>query len=550
MRTPESDVLVLLDGTVVDGTGAPPHRAHVRIVAGRVESISEERPTLAGARAIDASGCVVCPGFIDIHGHSDLAFVHPESSALLAPFLRQGITTQVVGNCGIGVAPAPVERREILAAFMALIAPPDTHWGWTTFAGYLRTVESTSPPLNFAPLASHGAIRCAVLGGRSGPARGAALEAMIDELQAALAAGAFGLSAGLIYPPGMWADTAELVALCRHVAAADKVFTCHVRGSSELAVDAERELIEIARGSGVRVQHSHHEAFGRPYWERALETLRMEDEARAAGIDVASDVIPYHAVNTSLVAIFPPWALEGGVRALIARLGDRETSARIAREIHTRVPAWPPWEDGWAHNLVRAGGWNNIVILQADSAAHAHWIGRDLATIALSEGRSPFACAAEITIAGGGNVMARYHAISGTAGEDDVLRALVTDPHSAVGIDVILKGEGVPHPGGHGAIPRLLGTYARDRGWLSLSEAVRKVTSIPARRIHLSNRGVLLPGAAADVVVFDSETIAERGTYDDPGLPPEGISYVIVNGVVAVEDDEIIISGAGAVLRG
>ncbi len=275
----------------------------------------------------------------------------------------------------------------------------------------------------------------------------------------------------------------------------------------------------------------------------------MEDQARAAGIDVASDVIPYHAVNTTLLAIFPPWALAGGVQALLERLGDDQQRERIEREIREREARWPPWEDGWAHNLVRAGGWDNVVLLQAAGGRHDRWLGRSLSAIARDEGSTPFRCACEVVRSTGGEAMARYHAISGAPGDDGVLRELLSHPAHSVAVDVILKGQGVAHPGGYGALPRLLGHYARDERWFGLSAGIRKATSLPADRLGLADRGRIGPGMAADLVVFEPETVSDKGSWDRPDRPPGGIRTVVVNGRLAVADGRIAEGGAGRVLR-
>ena len=543
-----SDRTVIRDATVYDGTAAPPAPADLVVQGDRIVAIVPPR-TARGDTIIDACGLCACPGFIDIHGHSDMVLSHPDAPDLLAPFLHQGITTQVVGNCGLGVAPAPAARRGTLAAFMSLILPQRFVFDWESFDEYLNALDAGPPPLNVVPLVAHGALRCAVLGGRAGPAGGTELRQIAALLDDALAAGAFGLSAGLIYPPGMWADTDELVELCSRVKAADGLFACHVRGSSELALEAEAELLEIGARTGVRLQHSHHEAFGPGYWHLARETLRMEDAARRNGIDIGSDVIPYHAVNTTLLAVFPPWALAGGATALVQRLGDPRLRAKIETEIHQREPRWPPWDEGWAHNLVRAGGWDNVVILQAASEQHAGWLGRSLTDIARDEDRTPFDCAAEITRASGGDVMARYHAINGAPGDDGVLRELLSHPAHAVGVDAILKGAGVAHPGGYGAMPRLLGLYAREETWFPLTEAIRKVTSLPASRLRLSGRGRLAPGYAADIVLFDRDEIGEQGTYEAPDRPPQGIHTVILNGRIVLREAALVHGRSGRVLR-
>jgi N-acyl-D-aspartate/D-glutamate deacylase len=531
-----------------DGTGKAATAADVVIEGGYVAAILPPGTAPASGRSVEAEGLCLAPGFVDIHSHSDGALAHPAAAELLEPFLLQGITTQVIGNCGLGIAPAPPERRRELAAFMALIIPEGMDFAWASFAEYLDYLEARPLPLNVAALAPHGSLRCSVTGAESGPARGTALDRIGDALRAALDAGAFGLSAGLIYPPGMWADTEELVELCRVVAAAEGVFACHVRGSSELAIDAERELLEIGARTGVRLQHSHHEAFGPGYWNLARETLQMEDAARRKGIDVASDVVPYHAVNTTLLAILPPWCLAGGIEALCARLAQPQLLARIDDEVHHRVPTWPPWDDGWAHNLVRAGGWDDIVPLQARSESHCGWLGRNLAETAAREAKSPFQCAVELIVASEGDVMARYHGISGAPGDEGTLRELLAHPHHSIGVDVILKGTGVAHPGGFGAMPRVLGHYGRDAGWLDTATAVRKVTSQPADRIGIP-RGRIEVGADADLVLFDPATVGERGTYAQPDRPPRGIEHVFLNGTQVVSQGTLIAHGGGRVLR-
>jgi N-acyl-D-aspartate/D-glutamate deacylase len=545
---PTTKSFQLRNASVHAGHGAPARAGDVLVADGVVAAVLPPGSAGQADQIIDADGLSLAPGFIDIHAHSDGALAHPEAAELLEPFLLQGITTQVIGNCGLGVAPAPAARRAELAAFMALIIPDGMNFEWASFDEYLTYLDARPLPFNVAALAPHGSLRCAVAGTAPGPARGATLASIRQDLKAALAAGAYGLSAGLIYPPGMWADTDELVDLCHEVAAVDAVFACHVRGSSELAIEAERELLDIGAQTGVRLQHSHHEAFGPGYWHLARETLSMEDKARAGGIDVASDVVPYHAVNTSLLAVFPPWSLEGGVDALCRRLQQPEVCARIDSEVHHRVPVWPPWDDGWAHNLVRAGGWDNIVPLQARSAGHAAWLGRSLSATAAAEGRTPFQCAAELTIASAGDVMARYHGISGAPGDEGMLRELLTHPHHAIGVDVILKGAGVAHPGGFGAMPRVMGHYARDSGWLDVAEAIRKVTSQPADRIGLV-RGRVVPGAPADLVLFEPETIGERGSYAHPDRAPGGVEHVFVNGTHVVARGEVRAHDAGQVLR-
>jgi N-acyl-D-aspartate/D-glutamate deacylase len=371
---------------------------------------------------------------------------------------------------------------------------------------------------------------------------------MRDALAAGLDAGAFGLSVGLIYPPGMYSDTDELVALAEVVAARDGLVTAHVRGSSELLLDATRELVDIARRSGARVHHSHLEAVGERFWPDVRRVLALEDEARREGLRVSHDVFPYTRAATMMSAIFPPWSLEGGVPALLDRLVDPGTSERVRDDIERRVPAWPPWEPGgWPHNLVGAVGWDGILVASVGSG-ESPAVGRSLADLARDSGSDPYRVVVDLMRAEDGRVGQQVAEISGREDRLDALLAILAHPAAAVVSDAEDYGRGAPHPAHAGAFARAL-RLARELDLAPLPEMVRRMTSHPASIVGLADRGVLRPGAWADLVVFDPAVVADRATWSEPRLPADGIRNVLVNGVPVVREGIYTGGLAGRVLR-
>jgi N-acyl-D-amino-acid deacylase len=286
----------------------------------------------------------------------------------------------------------------------------------------------------------------------------------------------------------------------------------------------------------VRVEHSHSEAFGRVHWPKVKDTMRLDEEARSEGTDIAFDVIPYTAANTYLTAIFPPWSLEGGVPKLIERLSDEKTRAKIRHDVEHKIPEWPPWKPGgWPHNLVEATGWGNIHLLYASSEKNGKLLGKSLAEIGGLLGKHPFDAAADLLIEERGDAMALYMGVSGDLEDEGYLKQLLRHPLASIGPDAIVTGKGIPHPAAYGSFPRVIGRYGRDMGLFTIEEAVRKMTSLPSQRMGLEERGLLLRGNFADIVVFNPETIIDNATYTDPFQRPTGIEYVLINGKLIVE---------------
>lgn len=526
---------IVKNGKIIDGTGNPWYSADIGVEGERICEIGLLSASSADL-VIDASGLFVSPGFIDIHSHSDLVCTLPDNAEILSPFVRQGTTTQVIGNCGISPSPVNKDSLPLMKGYLALITARDIPWNWSSFADYLAILEKTGVAMNVASLVGQGAIRFSVMGAKSEEPTKNEREEMRTLLAQTMEQGAIGMSAGLIYPPGMWTTTEDLIDLCYVVARYGGVFTCHVRGSSETAIESEREIIEIGRKTGVRVEHSHSEAFGKAHWPKVKETIRLDEKARSEGIDIAFDVIPYTTANTYLTAIFPPWSLEGGVPKLIERLSDKETRAKIRHDVEHKIPEWPPWKPGgWPHNLVEATGWENISLLYLGSQKNQKLLGKSLAEIGKLQGKHPFDAAADLAIEEKGDIMALYAGVSGDLTDEEHMKLLLRHPLASIAPDAILVGKGIPHPAAYGSFPRVVGRYGRDMRLFTIEEAVRKMTSLPSQRMGLKERGPLLKGNFADIVAFKPETIIDNATYDNPFQFPTGIEYVLVNGKLVVE---------------
>jgi N-acyl-D-amino-acid deacylase len=542
--------LVIQGGRLVDGSGGPPTRGDIGISGGRITGIGELGSADASTR-LDATGLMVAPGFIDIHSHSDFLVPAQEHGEILAPFLGQGITTIVTGNCGYSPAPVNPATADELDSYTTFLRGPDLPRAWDTFGSYLAYLDERGVAMNVVPLVAHGALRIHEVGFQGRELQPDEQARMRRNLEQSLEEGAFGLSSGLLYAPGIFAPPEEIQALAGGLKAYDGIYTSHIRGSSETLLSATKEVIRVGEMNGVATQHSHIEAFGKAHWPKIDAIIELHERARERGVDTGFDVIPYVAANTTLLAIFPPWALAGGVDGLLARLRDPGQRERIARSIDEDIPGWPCWIPGaWPHNLAEATGWDNIGLLWVESEANKGLEGKTIPQIANERGTDAFEAAADVVLEENGHAMALYVGVSGDLNDDAGLRKLLSHPWASFETDAILTGRGVPHPAAYGAFPRVLGHFARDEGLFSVEEAVRKMTSLPAERLGLRGRGWLKEGYAADVVVFDPATVADRTSYQDPIAAPAGIEYVLVNGDVVVERGTVDTQlRAGSVLR-
>jgi N-acyl-D-amino-acid deacylase len=512
--------VVLAGGSVLDGSGAAAFVADVGIRDGAIEAVGELGDADALER-VDISGRCVAPGFIDVHTHSDLApLLDDEHAYLRLATLRQGVTTEICGNCGFSVFPAPKKNRADLQRHVRVLFGPEAD-AYPSLDDYRAAVERNGLVTNLATLVGHGTLRAGVVGFADRAADSSELHAMCAATARALDDGAVGLSSGLVYAPGLYAPTEEVIELARAAAERGRPYVTHMRNEADNVDAAIDEALRIGAESGAAVQISHHKVAGQKNWGRTVETLAQIDRARSAGLDVTLDVYPYTAGSTILTSLLPPWANDGGIEALLARLASVETRDRIRRDLSRGLERWQRLVEG-------EEAWENVRI--ATAPRHPAYEGRTVRAIAEAEGVDPVDLVADLLRAESGRVTV----ILAIMAEEDVERVLAS-PLAMIGSDGIpLPGK--LHPRWAGTFVRVLGRYVRERGLMTLEEAVHKMTGLPAERFGLERRGRVAAGMAADLVVFDSATVEDTATYDDPLLPPRGVQHVLVNGRFGVRD--------------
>ena len=521
--------LVIAGGSVVDGTGARAAPNDLYVADGTIARVAPHADAHPGWTVLDARGLTLAPGFIDAHSHADFA---PFLASDDGTKILQGVTTEVVGNCGFSLAPTTDAHRDLVASTIeARLAEVPTGDG--SFAAYLAAADARGYVTNVAPLVGHGTLRIAALGldAREPTAHEAAhMAALLDE---ALDAGAFGLSTGLIYPPGVFSDTAELVALARRLRP-NTVYASHLRSESDALLDAVAEALAIGERAGARVQLSHHKAAGRRNWGKTRASLALVAAARSRGVDVYQDVYPYVAGSTHLSAVLPPAFHVGGAAATLARLRDETELRRLRDVLANDAPGFD--------NLLAMAGYDDILLATTGSG---RFEGRSLREVAVALGVEPFDALVRVLVDEGLDVTMTIFVMA----EDDVERVLCDD-FTAIGSDGGFAGAGgKPHPRLFGTFPRVLGEYVRRRGTLSLESAIRKMTSLPAHIFGLADRGTLQPGRVADIVAFDRATVDDDLDYRDPVRSPRGIAWVMQRGAVVVREGRYLGPRRGVRLR-
>ncbi|MBI5878588.1 MAG: D-aminoacylase [Chloroflexi bacterium] len=520
--------LVLRGGKILDGTGSGMRDGDVCIRGERIVAIGD-RHGEGAVRVIDVDGMLITPGFVDVHSHYDgllLADI-PDSSAVM-----QGVTTLVVGNCGFSPAPVNALFRDLLLAQMDAILG-GVEFTWTTFGGYLDTLEAKHPPVNTAALVGHNAVRVAAMGFEMRQARMDELETMRRYVAEAMESGAAGLSTGLVYPPGTFANTSEVVELARVVKKYGGIYTSHIRNEANKLIDAVQEAITIGEESGVPVQISHCKVSGSTNWGQSGRLIQTIHDARARGLDVTGDQYPYIAGSTMLSTLLPPWAHEGGVPETMIRLRSAEMRSKMRHDMLNGVGDW------W--NPSRNTTWDKVMI--AASPFKPEIEGKTLERLAQEAQTDPFTVLFDLLL----ETQSRILMVIFMMHEDDV-KTIMRDPQIMVGTDALGTGSR-PHPRAYGTYPRILSKYVREEHVIELPEAIRKMTSFPAQRFAMKDRGVLREGAYADVVVFDPKTVKDEATFEDPIQQPKGIPYVLVNGTMAIEDGKVTAARSGKVLR-
>ncbi len=520
---------VVAGGTVIDGTGAPSEPRDIFIIDGTIESVRPHSDLHTGWNVISAAGATIAPGFIDVHSHADFApFLRDDDTSKIL----QGVTTEVVGNCGFSLAPTTAERRNFLATtFEPRLSALNANDG--SLAEYLTASDRRGYVTNYAPLVGHGTLRIAALGMDARDPTRDELGHMCAMLEEALDAGAFGLSSGLIYPPGMFCATPELVSLAQRLRP-HTLYASHLRSETGGLLDAVAEALLIGESAGVRVQLSHHKAAGRSNWGKTRDSLALIAAARARGIDVYQDVYPYVAGSTHLSAVLPPQFHAGGAAATLARLRDEHELSRLAALIEHGTPGF--------ENLIAAAGYDGILIA---TTASGRFQGMTVNEVGRECGIDPLRALVHVLVEEQLDVTMTIFLMN----EDDVERVL-TDPHTAIGSDgAFARAGGKPHPRLFGTFPRVLGTYARERGALSLESAVNKMTGLAAHIFRLSDRGTLAPGKVADLVAFDAATVSDDLDYRDPVRPPRGITWVMQRGRTVVRGRHYVGPRSGERLR-
>jgi len=492
---------------ILDGSGSPAFRADIGLEGDRIAEIGDLSAATDGM-VIDGTGLIAAPGFIDMHSHSDFTLpINPRAESKV----RQGVTTEVIGQCGS--SPAPIDPK---SGEGVMANHPDLPWEWTTFGEYLDYLRQQGLSLNVVPLVGHGVIRGTGMGlaDRAPTADDmAAMKRLIDQ---AMDEGAWGLSTGLIYPPSVYAATDELVELSRVVAGRGGFYFSHIRGEGATLLKAVAEAIEIGEQAGLPVQIAHFKASGPENWSLLPQALALVDDARARGLDVAADRYPYVASSTGLSAQLPAWAHDGGRTALLERLQVSDSRQRILAEL-----------------TARSSYWDKIVITHSPNRPEFETLS--VAEIAEQRGADPAETAVNILLEADARVSVVHFGMS-----EENLRTVLRHPAIMIGSDGSARipegplGEGKAHPRSYGTFPRVLGKYVREEGVLSLPQAVRKMTGLPAERIGLSDRGHLVKGLRADLVLFNPDTVRDRATFAEPYQYPAGIEYVFVNGLAVV----------------
>lgn len=526
--------LLIRDIEVIDGTGAARYRADVVIDGGRIARIAPPG-TVAGADRIldEGENLVLTPGFIDMHAHSDLHLLLEPGHF---PKLSQGITTEVIGQDGLSYAPiddaALAEVRRQIAGWNG--NPADFDFSWRTVAEYLDRLDASGITPNAAYLVPQGTLRLMVVGNEKRAATPAEIARMREILAQALREGAVGMSSGLTYTPGMYADTSELAALCEVVAEFGGFYAPHTRSYGAGALDAYAEMIELARRTGCALHLTHATMNFGENRGRAPELLAMIDAALADGCDISLDTYPYLPGSTTLSALLPSWAMSGGPDAALARLRDPAERERIVADVNVHG------SDG-CHGVIVE--WETIQISGVGHRELDEYVGRTVAQIATDTGREPVEVFFDLLTRDQLATTILQH-----VGHEENVRAIMRHHRHMGGSDALLVGER-PHPRAWGTFPRYLGRYTRELGVLELEDCVHHLTGRPAERLRLHERGLVREGYAADLVLFDPATVIDKATFDNPKQQAAGLPYVLVNGEFALDAGTPTGIRAGRALR-
>ncbi|MFC6724228.1 amidohydrolase family protein [Halobium palmae] len=525
----------LTNARVVDGTGAPWFRGSVGVRDGEIVDVTRvPDPDWDAETVLDVDESVVAPGFVDTHSHSDLELFDDPT---LAPKIRQGITTELLGQDGFSMAPMYREggAEEWADQLSGLAGRTDREWTWGGVDAYLDAIEEGGVAPNVGTLVGHGTVRFTTMGMADRDPSDEELNEMAELVSEALDDGAFGLSTALVITPCSYAGTEEITRLAERLGPYGRPFVAHIRSERGDIWEALDEFVGVGADVGVPLHLSHFKLGGPPQHGKVDRALGLVEAARERGIDFTADQYPYTASNTLLSYVLPPWVHAGGPEQTLSYLRDDEARERIRRDVEeNRI-------DGW-DNPGAYSGWENVVVASVESEENEHLEGTTVEALATEWETEPILAVCDLLAEESLGVSCVNHFIDG----DDVAAILESER-----VNVITDGlfGGKPHPRVYGAFPRVLGTYVRERNLVSLEEAVRKMTSLPARTVGLDRKGVVRPGMDADLVAFDDEVVSSPATYDDPKQYPRGIRHVLVDGEFVVRDTEVTGRTPGQALR-
>jgi N-acyl-D-amino-acid deacylase len=532
----ESYDVIIRNGKIIDGSGNPWVSGDIAIRGNRITKIGKLEDATA-ERVIDARGLVVSPGFIDMLGQSEMALLIDNRSLSK---LSQGITTEITGE-GQSIAPQD-------ALTMATLQPELDHFGlkidWTDLAGYFQRLGKTRTPLNIGTYVGAAQVREAVLGDVDRAPTAEELDKMKALVANAMQQGALGVSTALIYPPGHYAKTDELIELAKVAGQYGGIYATHMRSEGQSETEAIEEALRIGREGHLPVEIFHLKVIGKPRWGSMPKIVGMIQAARDSGQDVSADMYPYVAGGTALASSLPPWVADGGVPKLLDRLKDPAVRSSIKQELATEHP-------NWENLYLGSGGASGILLAGIENPGLKQYNGKTLAQFADAQGKDPLDAMMDLVVADEAQTGAIYF----IASEDD-LRFGLKQAWTSIGLDGSETSLDGPlydphnHPRAFGSMPRFLGHYVREEHLLPLEQAIRKITSLPAQRERLRDRGLLKEGFFADITIFDPATIIDKATYENPTQVSEGVKYVFVNGALEYQDGKLTGAMAGQALRG
>ena len=529
--------LFIKDAWIIDGTGEDRYKGSIYIEDDRIRKIITDKETLStyekrADETIDATGLICAPGFIDTHSHSDLVVLKaPE----LLPKLMQGITTEVLGQDGISMAPLKEVYIEPWKKNLAGLDGEDESldWHYGSVANYLKMVEEAKPSMNETYLLPHGNVRMEAMGLHNRKPTAQEIQKMCEIVRAEMEKGCIGLSSGLIYMPCAYSMTDEIIEICKVVKEYDGIFVVHQRSEADDILASMDEMLEVARKSGVHLHFSHFKVCGKPNWDKLDKMLQKLDEAKAEGLEVSLDQYPYIAGSTMLGVILPPWVHDGGTEKLVERLKDAHLRKKMKEDMEKGIPGWD--------NFIQFAGIEGIFITSVASEKNKYVIGLSLKELGEKRGKEALEATFDLLLEEKNAVgMVDFY------GTEDHVKKIMTREEMNLCTDGLLAGK--PHPRVYGAFPRMLGKYVREEKLLSLEKAIYKMTLKAASALKIKERGSIKEGNFADLTLFDADTIIDQGTFEEPEQYPLGIRYVIVNGMIAVKEGKYTGKRNGRVL--